>query len=84
MSARKNKSGKRQAKRADGKAPALRAEKDRLERELKELREENRMLKRSLAAMVFKDDPVNLDLKPEDGVAQPTLLEIVEELGKAG
>jgi hypothetical protein len=62
----------------------LRAEKERLERELKELRDENRVLKRNLAALVFKDDPINLDLKPEDGIAEPSLIELVAALRRSG
>ena len=84
MSTKKNKSAKRPASRATAKAPTLRADKERLEREVKELREENRMLKRDLAALAFKDDPINMDLKPEDGVARPSLVELVAKLAKNG
>jgi hypothetical protein len=84
MSTKKNKSGKRPPKRANGKAPTLRAEKERLERELKQLREENRSLKWSLGALICKDDPKEMDLMPDDGISEPSLVQLMKELERAG
>jgi hypothetical protein len=51
-----------------------------LELELDELRKENRELKKSLGALMCKDLPVDLTLTPEDGVAKPSLLDIVTKI----
>jgi hypothetical protein len=71
---------KRPAKSANGKAPSLHVQIQQLERELKDLRDENRQLKRSLGTLMSKDLPVDLTLTPEDGVFKPSLLEIIAKL----
>jgi hypothetical protein len=71
---------KRPAKSANGKAPSLRVQIQQLERELKDLRDENGQLKRSLGALMSKDLPIDLTLTPEDGVSKPSLLEIIAKL----
>lgn len=75
---------KRRAKAVRQKTPTLRSQNERLERELKALRAENRKLRNSLAAIVFKDDPINLDLAPEDGVGEPSLIDLIAEIERAG
>jgi hypothetical protein len=80
---KKPNNGKRPRK--DGNVnPPTRAQYEQLQKEFKELRDENRVLKRHLAALVFKDEPKNLDLRPEDGIAEPSLIELVAELRRSG
>lgn len=62
---------------------AASAQVEQLRGELKELRKENRQLKKSLGALMCKDLPVNMDLTPEDGVSEPSLLELIDELRKS-
>jgi hypothetical protein len=62
----------------------LRAQNEKLQRELNELRQENRQLKKSLGALMFKDDPVNMDLRPDDGVFEPSLTKLIAELEHSG
>lgn len=57
---------------------------NRLEREVKELRDENRWLKKNLGDLLCKDEPRDMDLSPEDGVTSPSLAQIVKELERSG
>ena len=82
--ATKQQPSKRPGKNVHSKTPALLTQHEQLQRELKALREENRRLKKSLATLLFKDDSANLDLTPEDGMAEPSLTELVAELARAG
>ena len=72
------------AKSSKRKGPPLLAQNEQLQRELKALRDENRQLKKSLDALMFKDLPVNLHLTPEDGVTEPSLTELIAQLERAG
>jgi hypothetical protein len=56
----------------------------RLRAELHELKRENTALKKSLGALLCKDLPVNMDLTPEDGVAEPSLMDLIAELRRTG
>jgi ribosomal protein L34E len=84
MATKTKKRTKARAKASNGKTPTLRTINRRLERELEELRKENRQLKRSLGALLCKDEPRNMDLKPEDGVFEPPLAELIAEIERAG
>lgn len=84
MATKPRKIAKRPAKRGNGKPPSMRAQIQQMERQLKELRDENRQLKKSLGALICKDDPVQMDLTPEDGVAEPSLIDLVGELKRTG
>ena len=66
------------------KAPTLRTQNQRLERELEELRKENRLLRKSLGAIMFKNDPKMMDLLPEHGVFEPSLADLIAELEQGG
>jgi hypothetical protein len=84
MAAKQERRRKRPPKSANGKPPTLRAQNERLERELKKLREENRQLKKSLGVLMCKDDPVNMDLTPDDGRFEPPLSELIAALERTG
>ena len=84
MSAKQTNGRKRADKNGNGNASTLDAQNKQLQRELNELREENRCLKRSLSSLMFKDLPVNMDLKPDDGVTEPSLTALIARLEHAG
>jgi hypothetical protein len=84
MATKQKNRGKRPAKKPNGKPSSSGSTNRRVERELKMLREENRQLKRTLGALICKDDPVNMDLVPEDGTASPTLAELIRDLERSG
>jgi transposase-like protein len=83
MAAKRTTPKKRTAK-TNGRVSTSGAEYKRLQKELKVLREENRQLRKSLCAVIFKDEPRNMDLKPEDGVFDPPLTELIAEIERAG
>ena len=80
MATKQKGSEKRRPKAASRKPETLRAQNAALERELHEFAKENRQLKKSLGAVLCKDLPVNMDLTPEDGVAEPSLMDLIAEL----
>jgi hypothetical protein len=77
------KRSRRKAK-ANRKPRSDRSTVSRLRAELQDLKRENKTLKKGLAALTFKDDPRNMDLTPEDGVTEPSLIDIIAQLGRAG
>ena len=72
------------ARKSNGKTQSLRAHNEQLQKELNELRQENRYLKKSLGAILSKDVPKNMDFTPEDGVAKPSLLSLIAKLERTG
>ncbi|MBI3822102.1 MAG: hypothetical protein HY289_05405 [Planctomycetes bacterium] len=84
MATKQKPRSRRPATKRKGKAVNLRAQNQRLERELDELRKENRQLKRSLGALICKDDPINMNLVPEDGVSEPSLDQLIKKIERAG
>ena len=76
-------SAKRPARKSAGR-PVRDREVEQLENEVSRLRDENRRLRKSLGALICKDDPMNLDLTPADGVFDPPLTELIAEIERAG